>query len=77
MPPSNRAADEAVAVARRRGDDPPGHGVDGGAGDVDLGLEVPDGSPSPLDGKRLRPVGILVSRLPCPDFRLTLWLWKS
>lgn len=67
MPPSNRAAGKAAAVARRRGRRRPSrtrcwwrH-----EGDVELGLQVPYGSPSPLDGKLLCTVGVLVPQLPC------------
>ncbi|VAI44775.1 unnamed protein product [Triticum turgidum subsp. durum] len=56
IPPSNRAADDASAVARRHRRRRTSGTWCGcwREGDVELGLEVPDGSPSPLDGKRLR-----------------------
>lgn len=42
------------------------HGINGGEGDLELGLEVPDGSHCPLDGKWLSTVGVLA-----PQLRLT------
>ena len=45
-------------VVAHRGD-PPGHGVDGGEGDVQLGPEVPDDNPRLLDGDRLGAIGVL------------------
>ena len=42
---------------------PPGHVFDKGDGDVELGPEIPDGSPGPLDGERLCTVGILGPQL--------------
>lgn len=52
---------EELVVAE--GGDPPGHGVDGGEGDLELGAEVPHGGPRPLDGERLGAVGVLAPQL--------------
>jgi hypothetical protein len=52
-------------IVAHRGD-PPGHGVDGGEGDVQLGPEVPEGGPRLLDGERLGAIGVLAPHSSAP-----------